>query len=551
MNQVTNSIIPPEVLATLSDVSGILSTVAVVVFLAFVLWGAFQGYRRSIFRQGVHLAVTLILAAISLIVVSNFCGNIIAECSAMTTEEFLAILQTELEAQGAELPEEALAAYANIDLEMVGYVLALVVNTLIAPIVFTILFVLLGGVGKIVTSIGGLFVPKGRTLVLKLLGVLGGVIEGAVIAGIILLPVVGVVNITGDAVDVVRDSEDEALVEVVDVYDEYVAPLEENIVIKTVGALGGDAVLKNFATVEIDGIDRDLRDEIPNILRLGLCGSQLANIDMTDGLSYEEKAIISALVDGLDDSVVISKIACGGLNMYAEVIEQIFAEMPEEEKDPMTLMVSELLSIFGEEKTNTRTLGKNLNTFKNVLFIIADNGLIDAGDKFVEILASEDENGVTVLKKLTNELEANENTAHIVPLLTKMMVSTMVPEGSEEIPEEVIEGVKDSLTQIAQIETEGREKEEVKADVEETVTELLGSFDITIGDGEDQLPQETADALNELITEELMNGNLEIPVDENGQVSDADLLDFLVKYAGKLGVETPEVPEEGAEEQGE
>lgn len=554
MTQVANPIIPQEILAGIAETASSLSIVAVVVFLGFILWGAFQGFRRSIYRQGIHLGVTFVIALVAFFMVSNFCSSIIPSFSEMTTAELIEMIQANLAAQGQEMEitAEELASIQNIDLETVGYVAALVLNTLVAPIVFTILFVIIGVIGKVVTGILGLFVPKGRTLTLKLLGVLGGVIEGAVIAGIVLLPVVGIVNIAGDAVDVVRDSEDESLVEIVEVYDDVVAPLENHVIVKTVGALGGDAILENFATVEVDGVERDLRKELPSILKLGLGVSYVQSIDMSDGLDDMEKAVISSVIDGVDDSLILSKIVCTGLNMYAEIAEQSFAELPEEDKGPMDAVMVELIGIFGADKTNIRTLGMNLDTFKEVLFILADSGLMEAGDDFVEVLSSKDENGVTVLKQLTNVLEANENTEHIVPMLTKMMVSTMLPEGSEEIPEEVVEEVKGSLSELVQIETEGREKEEVKADVEETVTELLGNFDITVGEGEDQLPQETLDELSEHITEELMNGNIDIPVDENGQISDADLLNFLVQYAGKLGYdqvpEVPEVPDENQTE---
>lgn len=558
MTQVTNPIIPQEILAGIAEAASSLSIVAVVVFLGFILWGAFQGFRRSIYRQGIHLGVTFVIALVAFFMVSNFCSSIIPSFSEMTTAELIEMIQANLAAQGQEMEitAEELASIENIDLEAVGYVAALVLNTLVAPIVFTILFVIIGVIGKVVTGILGLFVPKGRTLTLKLLGVLGGVIEGAVIAGIVLLPVVGIVNIAGDAVDVVSDSEDESLVEIVEVYDDVVAPLENHVIVKTVGALGGDAVLESFATVEIDGVERDLRKEFPAIFKFGLGVASITNIDLSDGLDEVEQDMISGLIDSLDvdsedGSLLLSKVVCTGLNIYAGMYEQQIAETPAEEMDPMTIMMGEMIGIFGPEKTNLSTLGKNLNTFKDVFFVLANSGLLETDD-FVGVLASEYEEGVTVLNKLTSILEANENTAHIVPMLTKMMVSTMLPEGSEEIPEEVVEEVKGSLSQLVQIETEGKEKDEVMVEVEETVTDILGSFDITVGDGEDQITQDVLDNVTEFLTEELMNGNIDIPVDENGQISDADLLNFLVQYAGKLGYdqvpEVPEVPDESQTE---
>ena len=144
---------------------------------------------------------------------------------------------------------------------------------------------------------------------------------------------------------------------------------------------------------------------------------------------------------------------------------------------------------------------------------------------------AKDENGQTVLNKVIYELDQNENTRSLIPLVAKLTVSVIVPEGAEE----VYENVKESFSELVQIETEGRTEDEVKADVSETLTNVVESFDFTVGGENGIITEEQLDEISGIVTEELMNGNLKIPVDENGEISDADLLNLLLQYGALFG----------------
>ena len=243
--QITNSL-PPELLAQLEKTFSNFSAIAVVVFLGFTLWGAFQGFRRSIFRQVIHVAVTLVIAIIAFHCTSFVCDNILGSFNEMTMQEFIDWCAT----QAIVLPAEAQSVLLSFDMSTVGYAIAIIINTIVAPLIFAILFAIVGVVGKVVTSVLCFFVPKGQTLTYKLIGIVGGIVEGAIIACVVLLPLVGWVNIAGSAVDVVRENasaDDPAATEIVEFYDEFVEPLEKHAIFQMVGGLGGNDMLEKLA----------------------------------------------------------------------------------------------------------------------------------------------------------------------------------------------------------------------------------------------------------------------------------------------------------------
>ena len=532
MTEITN-VIPPEFADWLAETASSLAIVAVVVFAGFILWGAFQGFRRSIFRQVIHLAVTVAIAVVAFLSTSSVCEGILAGFKDMDTVEFIAMLEAELVGSGVELPPVVLSILPSVDMEVVGYAISLVFNTLAAPFVFAILFGIIGVVGKVVTSILCFFVPKGQTLTFKLLGVLGGIVEGAVIAGVVLLPFIGIVNIAGDTVDVVRENDPEN--EIVEFYDEIVAPLEEHAIFKTVGGFGGYDMLDKLAIVEIDGDNVDLRKELVAVIKVGMGVSEVTKLDIKE-LSSEEKEFILNVVGSVDDSDLLKNLTCGVLNGLSNALGSGVLDLGLDEGT--ATLLKEVSSVLDKNHTNSETLEQNLNTFAEVFFILAENGAFNREEgENVDILATftvADENGETVLTKVINELDKNPNTRYLIDVLTKYAVGTMVPEVSDKVVGEV----KTGLTEIVKIETEGKTEDEVKTEVSDKVESVLGSLDITVGEEGSTVTQETVDQITNAIYDELQKENSilnNIPVDDEGNISDADFLNLLLQFAGMLG----------------
>ena len=540
--QITNSI-PPELLAWLTETFSSFAAIAVIVFLAFALWGAFQGFRRSIFRQVIHVVVTFITAVIAFSLTSGACDAILESFVELTPAELVANLEQALLENGVVLTEEVKNVLINFDMSTIGYALALIINTIAAPAVFAILFGIVAVVGKVVTSVVCFFVPKGQTLTFKILGIVGGIIEGALIAGVVLLPLVGWVNIAGGAVNVVRENslpDDASAAEVVEFYDETVLPLEKHVIFQMVGTLGGNDALEKLATIEVDGQKKDLRPEFNTLIKLSYSVSKLSGTDFLN-LEESDKRIIDSIIDDCDSSIIISRIACGVINGLADAIEE--GAIPVEVTDNYHAIIMEAVSILGSEKTNTTTLKANLTTFKNIYFILSDDGVlsvfnVEGGDatttegKLTEALTKKDAFGNTVLNKVINELDKNENTRSLIPLVGKLAIAAIydslgIPENAEEAYEKVKEGIQDVLT----TDTSAPDAKETIAD---SLAETLEGIGIPVSDNgeEGTISSEVIDTMAEYvmdkqdeIKEKLESENIDI---EN--ISDADILNVLLSY---------------------
>jgi hypothetical protein len=539
--QITNSL-PPELLAQLEETFSNFSAIAIVVFLGFALWGAFQGFRRSIFRQVIHVAVTLVIAIIAFHCTSFVCDNILDSFNEMSMQEFIVWC----EGQAVILPEEVQSVLLSFDMTTIGYAIAIIINTVVAPLIFAILFAIVGVVGKVVTSVLCFFVPKGQSLTYKLIGIVGGIVEGAIIACVVLLPLVGWVNIAGSAVDVVRENaaaDDPAATEIVEFYDEYVEPLEKHAIFQMVGGLGGNDMLEDLATVEINGEERDLREQLTVVIELGYDISKLSGADFLN-LTPENKATILAIIDDCDESLIISKLTCGVVNGMASAIEDgaILIQIDE----PYHSILMEAVSILGSEKTNETTLGENLTTFVNVYFLLSDEGVLAVFDKtedgattnedaLTEALTKKDDENNTVLNKVIDKLDENENTRTLIPLVGKLAVAALydtlgIPEGAEE----AYEAVKDGISDVLALDTTNMSEAEAKASVTETLTETLDGIGISVSaDGaEGTISSEAVEVMADYVLEnqQAIKDKLEQENIDPENISDADVLNVLLSY---------------------
>ena len=541
--QITNSI-SPELMAQLTETFSSFAAIAVIVFLAFALWGAFQGFRRSIFRQVIHVAVTFILAVIAFSLTSGACDAILESFVELTPAEFVETIEQSLAGSGVILTDDIKAVLTSLDMSTIGYALALVINTVVAPLVFAILFVVIGGVGKIVTSIVCFFVPKAQTLTFKVLGIVGGIVEGALIAGVILLPLVGWVNIAGGAVDVIRENapeDDESATEIVEFYDNAVLPLEKHAIFQMVGSLGGDSALKKLATVDVDGQETDLRNELNSFIKLGYDIGKLGETNFLK-LTEADKSVIDSLIDNCDSDsyVLIPKIACGIVNGFADAIAN--GVIPVQTTDEYLDIIMEAVNILGSEKTNTATLGANLTTIKNVYFLLSDEGILamfdatedntDVETKLTEALTKKDDLNNTVLNKVIDELNNNENTKNLIPLVGKLAVNALYDSlGIPEVPKDAYDDVKKGIQDVLTVDTTAPEAQEK---IEESLTTTLENIGITVSDNgaEGTISSEAVEAMAGYVIEkqEEIKAKLDQENIDINNITDADVLNVLLSY---------------------
>jgi hypothetical protein len=553
--EITNSI-PPELLAELENTFSNFSAIAVVVFLVFALWGAFQGFRRSIFRQVIHVAVTGIIAFIAFSVVSNFASEIYNEFQTMTMADLIIELESTFASEGIELPAPIISILEQYDMATLGYVVAIVFNTLVAPFMFAILFGVIAMAGKVVTSVICFFVPKGKSLPFRLVGIAGGVVEGALIAGVVLLPLVGLVNVSGTIVNEVRNSEtdDETLTQVVEFYDEAVVPLENHVIFQTVGSLGGDAALEKLATVEFNGETKNLYDEYSTFTSLGLNIVKLTAADFK-AIAPEHKDALDGLIDSTTGSPLISDIILGATNGLGVAL----GGGDDEATIPILLSNPDFAGILDEiagvlANTDAEDLNRNLHTIADLYYLLSDEGVIlmftepgEGGNITVDedalgdvLLKNTTRNGQTktVISHAIDILDDNPDTQKLVDLLGELSVKLLYDSlGIDGDAANAFNSVKEGFTDILTLDTEGKTEEEAKAEISETITDTLEGIGITVGEGENSISEEQVQEMagvvldkQDEIKEALKNQGLDVDSLTEEDISTGDILNVLLSY---------------------
>jgi hypothetical protein len=553
--EITNSI-PPELLAELENTFSNFSAIAVVVFLVFALWGAFQGFRRSIFRQVIHVAVTGIIAFIAFSVVSNFASEIYNEFQTMTMADLIIELESTFASEGIELPAPIISILEQYDMATLGYVVAIVFNTLVAPFMFAVLFGVIAMAGKVVTSVICFFVPKGKSLPFRLVGIAGGVVEGALIAGVVLLPLVGLVNVSGTIVNEVRNSEtdDETLTQVVEFYDEAVVPLENHVIFQTVGSLGGDAALEKLATVEFNGEEKNLYDEYSTFTSLGLNIVKLTAADFK-AIAPEHKEALDGLIDSTTGSPLISDILLGATNGLGVAL----GGGDDEATIPILLSNPDFAGILDEiagvlANTDAEDLNRNLHTIADLYYLLSDEGIIlmftepgEGGNITVDedalgdvLLKNTTRNGQTktVISHAIDILDDNPDTQKLVDLLGELSVKLLYDSlGIDGDAANAFNSVKEGFTDILTLDTEGKTEEEAKAEISETITDTLEGIGITVGEGENSISEEQVQEMagvvldkQDEIKEALKNQGLDVDSLTEEDISTGDILNVLLSY---------------------
>lgn len=553
--QITNSL-PPELMSWLENTFSNFSAIAVVVFLVFALWGAFQGFRRSIFRQVIHVAVTGAIAFIAFSVVSNFTSEVYNEFQTKTMADLIIELESAFASEGIELPAPIISILEQYDMATLGYVVAIVFNTLVAPFMFAILFGIIAMAGKVVTSVICFFVPKGKSLPFRLVGIAGGVVEGALIAGVVLLPLVGLVNVSGTIVNEVRNSEtdDETLTQVVEFYDEAVVPLENHVIFQTVGSLGGDAALEKLATVEFNGETKNLYNEYGTFTNLGLNIVKLTTANFKE-IAPEHKDALDSLIDSTTGSPLISDIILGAANGLGVAL----GGGDEEATIPIVLTNADYAGVLNEiasvlANTDAESLNRNLHTIADLYYLLSDEGIIlmftepgEGGNITVDedalgdaLLKNTTRNGQTktVISHAIDILDDNPDTQKLVDLLGELSVKLLYDSlGIDGDAANAFESVKEGFTDILTLDTEGKTEEEAKAEISETITDTLEGIGITVGEGENSISEEQVQEMagvvldkQDEIKEALKNQGSDVDSLTEENISTGDILNVLLSY---------------------
>ena len=522
-----------------------ISSVITAIFVFFIFSGLFFGLTRGMYKTAIRFIV-IAAAAVASFYTITYMSQYIHDL--LTGQDLDTIISGVWPAYGDTLGEGVRQIINAFDPLTVERLLVMVVTIVLVPFLFIIVFIAYKIVSMLVYFIlCGLFRAGGRkSLVSVLMGGALGAVQGAFIAGVILLPIAGMVATFDEMREPLIAGKREDVSEQIEmIYTDYIDGMIDNEVLNALEEFGAISIFSDLVTVPVGEDDVDMREEVKVIAEIAADAAPLLDPDFVwTQIGDDQKAALTAILADVGEDPYTANLISGVLRGLAKASSAGAIELGIEE--PMNGFIREFAAIF--ETSDKDNVTKDIETFLNVYFILSDFEVLkffdtseNAAGLKVEDLLTEKKDGKTIITHVIDTLSENDRTKGIVTSLTKFSlqimadsVGNMLPEGvdADVLYDGVREGMADVLLDVNNPDIPEEEKKEV---VKDTLNQTLVNAGVISEDTplDDEFMNNIAD---HVITE--FAGKEELTNDDiNGAI-----LTYFTKY-GVEGVNPDDIPE--------
>ena len=496
-----------------------LACAGLVIVLALV--GFFKGARRGIGRQGVRTVTVAISAVLAYFATHSMLPMVIDFFKGKSVIEVLAMVK--LDGFLGTLAPEFTEILSNMDATTVSDVLTMPLAVFVLPILFAALFILISGLMLLVHAcVAGIlgYTKKNNNFFTRLLGALLGLVQGVLVAALLLVPVSGIVNVAEEAS--ARSEDEQSVVTVV--YQGYLEEVSHSPLHELVTKYGGEQLYKSLTTVSTDKTSVDARESVYNILHIVDVYKGLGEESITE-MNEEQQAALTEIVDCIGKDPYTAKAAAGLIRAML-MSDTVRASVLEKFDEPFRSFFAEWIDVLSG--CTKETLHEDLDTIVDAIIIMADHGVLDAfmahnADDMRNALISVDEGGETAINLLVNRFNENERTAHLVTTLARLSLTLMAGDnelGLDDATIDTFNNVKDGLAEsVLTIDksTYGEDTEAYVNDVADALDSVLTENSITLSD----------EALNEMA--EYISENNET-ISSLEALDDTTVTNILIQY---------------------
>ena len=474
------------------------------------VFGAISGLVNGIKRQTLRLISIGISALLSFLICIAVFPALYSSLENKTISELLAMA-------GLNLNEAFQKIVDCIEIETGIYILAIPVSLFIIPIIFIVIFVIFNLLMLIPCVIfSGIFgfIKKDNNIVTRLLGAAVGLLQGVIVAAVILIPVAGTVDTLGVAVHTAEERHpfSQNTETVANIYHLNLDPLENNLIIKVINDRFG-YIYDRFTTVTVDGADVNMQTVVVDTFDIFVLSGDLKGADFNK-LTEDNKVVISAMTHDIGVDRYIATIVSGMLRAVSGAFDSgaIAFSYPE----PLLTFMNSFVHVFAA--TTADTVEEDITTMENVYYIISDSGLLkaDAADGMFVSITTVDSNTISVLSQVTDELNSNPRFRPVAKELSKMSMELLLNDkGLDADAEEVVSDLTNDMNEIIAIKKEDFEtEEEYRAEVSTSIDAALADKGIPLE--EEQLEQITDFVITEFEGKE--------------EIKEEEFADFMTKY---------------------
>lgn len=503
----------------------IIVAAVVIITLVFIAWQAFCGFRKGIILQGLKTGITVIAAAIALIVTGIVSNNIFNSTPDVTNAANTIESFTGGSAQGLK------DIVANLDTEIVSYLVAMLFSVLAAPFLFLTIFTIINSVFRVVYYIVTKIIPfpKGGKLTTRLIATAIGVLHGFLVAAIVMLPFIAVSDVVNAAVDASLQATENAELE--DVNEKYISPATNNPVFATVRTLGGNAVLNSFGNLSKGDEKFEARKEFFNIIDGGYSKIEALSETEFSKLEDNDKQAIEDLLKFVNESEFLTTFSSGIFTGVGRAMEE--GNITKDVDEPLKTILDHVATIFATG--SKETLESDLGVMKEIYFILSDADILieteDSRDITSKFTAKID--GDTVIGKIAKIINSNSRFAPLLTAITEISISHLIDSAEGQIPNsaQVYSEIKTGFNKILAIEKPTDPKdteafEEYKQNVSGIISDTLSENNIT-------LDPDVIDGISDYIAtpeseaDEIIG---KLDSDGNGELTDQEFNNILLQY---------------------
>ena len=503
---------------------------AVVGVIALV--SALLGLSRGLYRQGVRTVTIVVAAVLSFIAVGLFYSSLSAKLDGMTVTDLINILVE----RGIVPADTDTSLIENLDMQTAELILALPLGLVVAPLLFVICFIVSGLILLIlhivICALCG-FKSNRNNFLTRVLGLILGLFQGLAIAGLILMPLIGIGNMAKDTLAVLEEEapEEELTKTCSEYYYTYADEFVENPAIKMYSTLGINALYEKIATVDVDDkTDTKLTAIAPDAALVAKDVFKLKGADMNN-LTAEDEEALNSILETIDNDPYLGEMLSGVLRATSSAYSN--GDIAFNIEDPFSSIIAEAAKIFSTSSRENVTT--DIKTITDVILILSRDGVLssfnEGSDAMLDALTAKDADGNTTVNKVITTIRSNERTKPLVTVITKISLSVMSDQaGIDEDVVETFENIKESINNdVLSIKKENYETEE------EYVAEVSTAIDTMLKDNAIELEKDIVDTMAEYVADNFSDID---HIDED-EVNDI-ILSYYEAYLKSL--ETPPTP---------
>ena len=391
---------------------------------AFVLMAAI-GFIRGIFKgafRSVSDLVFVLINAIASVFISKGLASLLLK--PQRVYDWMTIINEKVGSEGLSnalakiephLKEGEFLAEAELD-----YVLALPI-AIITPIIFMLVFVLMGLIFKIIKFVlQKLWIPKTQGTALKMVGGVVGALRYVLAFAIFIMPLVGYATFGVNAINHAGDKIDsDSVRELSSSIEEY----EECVLDGSVGIIsscGGQWLFEVLSTTSVDDIDVSLTGETDHIIKI--CGA-FGDVVAIDYAHMEEKDVelLSIFIDRIEESQYL-------VSLVSSVFSQVAMRIYEQNEimgfelpylgDSVDPLVQTLVKLFST--ADAQGVVEDMRTFTDIVGSAVKHGLVEElnkedGDVYKPLQTP------NLYSEILVSLYENERTRPILPSVINAM----------------------------------------------------------------------------------------------------------------------------------